>query len=256
MNKLELFDLVFNDGEKFVNFYFNDRRNKVVSYQTIKDNNTIALVSCVDISICSSNQKYKAALITGVCTHPDFRNLGIMQKLLSSTLETLKNQNYDFAILCPKNDNYYKKYGFQSLFKVNKKKIKFQCENDFLLKKASKIDTKLLLTLYNNHCKKVKFYQYLSNDILLDIIDEYEMEGCTLQLVYQKNNAIGWIATDGDKIVMTILPDLSILNNLKQLNDFYYFEPNSNGEKELFQIKYLNNNDKIDTNSICILNRH
>ena len=30
MNKYELYNLVFNDGEEFTDFYFNKRRNKVI----------------------------------------------------------------------------------------------------------------------------------------------------------------------------------------------------------------------------------
>ncbi len=92
MNKLELFDFVFNDGEEYTNFYFNNRRNKVVSYQINLYSNTIALVNVVDIQICSGIKKYKTALITGVCTHPNFRKQGVMQKLLCDTLDKLKNQ--------------------------------------------------------------------------------------------------------------------------------------------------------------------
>lgn len=257
MNKLELFDFVFNDGEEYTNFYFNNRRNKVVSYQINLYGNTIALVNVVDIQICSDSKKYKTALITGVCTHPDYRHQGVMQKLLLSTLDKLKNQNYDFAILSPKDDNYYKKYAFKSLVKGNQKKIISQQNNDFSTKNATKIDIKLIFDLYKGYCTNKKYYQYLSNDIICDLIDEFSMQGSSIQIILQKDIPIGWIATESNKIELAILPDLNILQNLKQLDGYYYFEQKFDGEKDLFQIKYLKNEfESIDINSMLIINKY
>ena len=121
MNKLELLILYLMTAKNTQTFISITGVNKVVSYQINLYGNTIALVNVVDIQICSDSKKYKTALITGVCTHPDYRHTRSYTKLLLSTLDKLKNQNYDFAILSPKDDNYYKKYAFKSLVKGNQK---------------------------------------------------------------------------------------------------------------------------------------
>ena len=65
MNKKELYNLVFGDGDKFTNFYFDKRRNKIFSYEKVLNNATVGLVNVVDLNLCQNDKSFKTALITG-----------------------------------------------------------------------------------------------------------------------------------------------------------------------------------------------
>lgn len=257
MNKQELYNLVFEDGEQYTRFYFEQRRNKAHSLTTIIDGQVVALASYVDLAISDGKNNYKTALISGVCTHPDMRGKGVMQILLDNLLEQLQTLQYDIALLSPVKDNYYKKYGFESLIKGDLKQIIYQNRSNYTLQNASKIDTKTIFDLYGKHCKNTTYSQVLTQDIVLDLIDEFSMGNSAIWLVLQNNNTIGWIATSDKNIEIAVLNDLNILSNLKQLENYTYYLPNVNGQKDLFQIKYLKNSiKKINLNDITLLNKY
>lgn len=244
MNKFELYNFVFNDGTEYTDFYFNKRRNKVRSFEHKINGDTVALVNVADILIEDKTNCYKTALVTGLCTHPDMRNQGVMQGLFDSVLTTLEEEKYQLVCLSPANDNYYNKYNFTSLVKGDKKIVKYQKNEEFFTKNPSKIDTNLLLSLYNKVATTHNFYQKINEDILLDIVDEFGMNGASIQIICQGSEPIGWCALEGDKIELAILPDLSVLNKIKSFDNMIYFEPNINGNKDLFQIKILDKSIK------------
>ncbi len=257
MNKYELYNLVFNDGEEFTDFYFNKRRNKVISFEKIVDGSTIAIVNIVNLNLKCNNIIYKTALITGLCTAPEKRKLGIMQDLLNEVLEKLKADNYQLVILSPANDNYYKKYGFTTLVTGNYKKIKYCNDNIYTIKNATKMDINLLINLYDNVTSNHLNYQFIDKNIILDLIDEYLLEDTHIQIVYKDTIPVGWFIVENNKIDICVLSDNKILNHIKNIDNYKYFEYNKNGEKELFQIKYLDNSVKpVTLNSTFVLNKY
>lgn len=257
MNKQQLYNLVFNDGLEYTDFYFNKRRKKVLSFEKIIDANTVGLVNIIDINMQLGNNNYKTALITGVCTSPNMRKIGIMQELLNNTLEQLKEDKYQIAILSPVNNNYYKKYGFTTLVKANKEVIKYIPNANYHTKKASKIDINLLLNLYKSIAYKYDNYQIIDKDNLLDLFDEYEIDNTDIQIVYNHNLPIGWYIAESGKVEIAILPDLNILNHIEDIDGFNYYKQDLNGEKELFQIRILDNKIKeIKLNTTFVLNKY
>lgn len=256
MNKEQLFDFVFEDGEEYTHFYFHNRRNKMQSVCAKVGEDITALANYASITIESKNQRVKTALISGVCTHPNERGKGVMQTLLSNLLFQLKSLNFDVAVLSPVNDDYYTKYGFESLVKGDFMPIKYCGYGDYSLKNATKIDTNLIIELYNQNIV-TSYFETLSTGIALDLIDEFSMGNGKISFVLNGTNPIGWIATDGGKIEIAVLPDLSILEKLKEVDGFSLFSPNNNGTKDLFQIKYLNENaPRINLNDVQILNKY
>lgn len=257
MNKKELYNLVFGDGDKFTDFYFDKRRNKIFSYEKILNNATVGLVSVVEVNLCQNDKNYKTALITGVCTAPDMRNKGIMNNLLNEVLSDLTAKDYHLAILSPVNDSYYKKYGFKPLICGSIVPISYLSNNEITSKKATKIDTKLLLDLYNDISKEYSLYQQLTENIILDLLDDCDMSGNEITIVYKNQLPIGWFLKDGNNIEIIALPNSKILNNIKQLDGVTYFNKDLNGQKELFQVKFLNEcTPNINVNNALIINKY
>lgn len=257
MNKKELYNLVFGDGDKFTDFYFDKRRNKIFSYEKVLNNATVGLVSVAEVNLCKNDKSFKTALITGVCTAPNMRNKGIMNNLLNEVLNDLMSKNYQMAILSPVSKDYYKKYGFKPLICGNLVPISYLSNNEITSKKATKIDTKLLLDLYNDISKEYSLYQQITDNILLDLLDDCDMSGSEILIVYKNQLPIGWFLKDGNSIEIIVLPNCNILNNIKQLDGFTYFINDLSGKKELFQIKYLKDcTTNINVNNALIISKY
>lgn len=257
MNKQELYNFVFNDGIEYTDFYFNKRRNKVVTYSKQIKGNTIALVGCVNITLNSNNKSLKGVLITGVCTSPEIRGKGIMQELLGEVIEDIKSKEFDFILLSPVNDSYYIKYGFESFVKCDKITLNYKKNCEYAVKTATKLDINLLYNIYMDVAKKFNSYQVIDKNIILDIFDEYELADTPIQIVYKNNIPIGWFTIEDNNVTHAVLEDIKILNNIAILNGFTCNNINKNGNKDLFQIKYLNNNIKpMELNTTFILNKY
>lgn len=257
MNKQELYNFVFNDGKEYTDFYFNKRRNKVITYSKQINNNTIALVGCLNITLFSNKESYNGVLITGVCTSPELRGKGIMQELLGKVIEDLNSNENDFILLSPVNDVYYKKYGFESLVKCDKITLNYKKNCEYIVKTAKKVDFNLLYDIYMNIATKFNSYQVINKNIILDIFDEYELADTPIQIIYKNNTPFGWFTIEDKNVTHAIVEDIKILNNIAMLDGYTCYELNKNGHKDLFQIKYLNEKIKqLETNTTYILNKY
>lgn len=257
MNKLELYESIFCDGSNYTDFYFNKRRNKVTTYTKTIGDDTIALVGVVDITLSSNKQAYKSALITGVCTATLMQGKGVMQELLANTINDLKSKGYVMLILSPMQDNYYKKYGFESLVKGNIITLNYNGSHNYSTKNACKNDATLLLDLYNNIMSKYNNFQIVNQEIIDDFLDETTIDNNNIQILYKANIPIGWIIVENNEITHAVVERIEILNNFKHLDKCKCFNFDINGRKDLFQIKYLDNNLKrFKLNNTFILNKY
>lgn len=256
MNKFQLYQSVFGDSDAFVDFYFNRRQNAAKSYQKLIKNQTVGLVNVLDLPFVYDGQEQKYALISGLCTAPDMRKQGVMSSLLTEVLLRLQQQGYDAAILSPVDDNYYKKFGFEALSRANFVTINYTPCKQFCSKPCSEGDKQLLIEMYNNFAKNYKCHQLLSEKTLNDLIFEAKLSNTDIQIVYKNNTPIGWYFADNNVVEIAILPSLNILNNIRNLDGYKYWEYCDNGEKELFQIKTFNDTLKTQINQTFILNKY
>ncbi len=119
------------------------------------------------------------------------------------------------------------------------------------------MDINLLINLYDNVTSNHLNYQFIDKNIILDLIDEYLLEDTHIQIVYKDTIPVGWFIVENNKIDICVLSDNKILNHIKNIDNYKYFEYNKNGEKELFQIKYLDNSVKpVTLNSTFVLNKY
>lgn len=256
MNKYQLFNQAFDDGENFVKYYFEQRNNKPKTFLKYISNELVAQINVIDLDILYHNQNLKTALISGVAVEKNWQNKGVMKDFLSEILQNI-SKNYDIAILSPVNDNYYKKFGFKPLFKANFENINYSSNNDFYSKPATTDDVDILLQLYENKTKNCDLHQKITKSTLLDLILDCKTSGNQLLVLYNKNTPIGWVFVDSEIVFINTATDKNILQNIKELDKNQLCIFCKDGIKELFQIKIFNDNIKnIDICNCIIVDRY
>ncbi len=78
-----LWKLCFNDSEEFTEMYFQLRYNNDVNIAIQSGEEVIAALQMLPYPMTFEGEDIHTAYISGACTHPDYRNRGVMQELLS-----------------------------------------------------------------------------------------------------------------------------------------------------------------------------
>ncbi len=105
----------FSDTPDYINYYFNNRWNKSITF--LSDNVSMLHLNPYHIKI---NRKEKTLYyIVGVCTFKEYRKRGYMDTLLKEALVFMYNKKLPFTYLMPASEKIYKPYGFTGIYPVS-----------------------------------------------------------------------------------------------------------------------------------------
>ena len=112
----ELFTLCFDDSIEAVNAFF----EKTVSPERVvaifDGNKAISSLYLLESDIIIDGVSHNAYYVYGVCTHPEYRNKGLMKKLFHFTEKLVEERNIDYLFLVPAEEylfDVYSKFGFK-----------------------------------------------------------------------------------------------------------------------------------------------
>ncbi len=112
----ELFTICFEDSMETVNAFF----EKTVSPERVvaifDGNKAVSSLYLLESNILIDGVSYNAYYVYGVCTHPDYRNKGLMKKLFHFTEKLVKERGIDYLFLVPAEEylfDVYSKFGFK-----------------------------------------------------------------------------------------------------------------------------------------------
>ena len=89
-----LWKLCFNDSEEFTELYFRLRYNNDINIAIQSGEEVIAALQMLPYPMTFEGEDIHTAYISGACTHPDYRNRGVMHELLSQAFARMQ--------LCPR----------------------------------------------------------------------------------------------------------------------------------------------------------
>lgn len=118
-----LWKLCFNDSEEYVDLYFQARYNNDVNIAIQSDEKVIAALQMLPYPMTYEGKEINTAYISGACTHPDYRNKGVMRELLSQAFVRMSNQDIHLSTLIPAEPwlfDYYAQIGYVPIFKSSK----------------------------------------------------------------------------------------------------------------------------------------
>ena len=83
-----LWKLCFNDSEEFTELYFRLRYNNDINIAIQSGEEVIAALQMLPYPMTFEGEDIHTAYISGACTHPDYRNRGVMHELLSQAFRS------------------------------------------------------------------------------------------------------------------------------------------------------------------------
>jgi predicted acetyltransferase len=115
----DLWKLCFDDSDEFIELYFNLRFNMQVNSWIDSGNQVIAALQRLPYTLNYYGEELGASYISGACTHPEYRNKGVMRRLIAESFALMSLQSVTFCTLIPAEDwlyDYYGKLGFAPVF--------------------------------------------------------------------------------------------------------------------------------------------
>lgn len=154
----ELWKLCFNDSEEFIDMYFRLRYNNDVNLAIQSGEEVIAALQMLPYPMTFGEAEINTAYISGACTHPDFRNRGVMHELLSQAFTRMLHNDVVLSTLIPAEPwlfSYYARNGYAPIFNRSKSTVPASAVP---LPKAG-------YTLKVTHEYKADTYQYLNRKL-------------------------------------------------------------------------------------------
>ncbi len=114
-----LWKLCFDDSEIFTDLYFRLRYSNEVNIAIQSGEEVIAALQMIPYPMTFCNKIVQTAYLSGVCTHPDYRNKGVMRELLHQTFARLWQRHIPISTLIPAEPwlfDYYSRMGYAPVF--------------------------------------------------------------------------------------------------------------------------------------------
>lgn len=119
-----LWKLCFNDSEEFTEMYFRLRYNNDVNIAIQSGEEVIAALQMLPYPMTFKGEEIHTSYISGACTHPDYRNRGVMNELLSQAFVRMLHSNIALSTLIPAEPwlfDYYARSGYAPIFRYTEK---------------------------------------------------------------------------------------------------------------------------------------
>ena len=145
----KLWKLCFNDSEEFTELYFRLRYNNDINIAIQSGEEVIASLQMLPYPMTFEGEDIHTAYISGACTHPDYRNQGVMHELLSQAFARMLHNNVALSTLIPAEPwlfDYYGRSGYAPVFRY--------AEETFIASGTPTADTGLLWKCLPNILKK------------------------------------------------------------------------------------------------------
>lgn len=122
----KLWKLCFNDSEEFTEMYFRLRYNDDVNIALQSGEEVIAALQMLPYPMTFEGEEIQTSYISGACTHPDYRNRGVMHELLSQAFARMQKGNIALSTLIPAEPwlfGYYARNGYAPVFRYAEKRF-------------------------------------------------------------------------------------------------------------------------------------
>ncbi|GHU72483.1 hypothetical protein FACS189413_15630 [Bacteroidia bacterium] len=107
------------DAGSFIDFYFQEIFQEEECLIAVENNQPVAFLQMIPHNIKTGNEIRPGAYLSGVMTHPDYRNRGYMKRLLQTSFDEMMKKDYHYAFLIPQEEklfDVYAKFGFERAF--------------------------------------------------------------------------------------------------------------------------------------------
>ena len=115
----KLWKLCFGDSEEFMDIYFAKRYSDERNIAIAEEGHIVSALQLIPYPMQFGKSTISTSYISGVCTHPDYRNKGVGKQLMQLSLEKMFADDIALGTLIPAEGwlaGYYRKMGFEFVF--------------------------------------------------------------------------------------------------------------------------------------------
>lgn len=153
-----LWKLCFDDSEEFTEMYFRLRYNNDINIAIQSGEEVIAALQMLPYPMTFEGKEISTSYISGACTHPEYRNRGVMHELLSQAFARMLHNNVALSTLIPAEPwlfGYYARNGYAPVFRY--------VEETFIASGTPAADTGHTLEMSTEYTEKR--YEYLDRKL-------------------------------------------------------------------------------------------
>ncbi len=163
----KLWKLCFNDSPEFTDLYFRLRYNGDVNIAIESGKEVIAALQMLPYPMTFCGQNLPTAYVSGACTHPDYRNRGVMRELLAQAFGKMYHKGQVLTTLIPAEPwlfDYYVKMGYAPVFYYEKRI--FNLSDEEAKSAGNPTDADQLYTFNALTTYHEAVYQYFNHQLL------------------------------------------------------------------------------------------
>lgn len=121
-----LWKLCFNDSDEFTDLYFNKRYKEEINMAVREGGKIVSALQMIPYPMTFCSGVIPVSYISGACTHPRYREHGVMRRLLKETHRRMYEDGVLLALLIPAEEwlfGYYAKSGYAPGFGYEVRRI-------------------------------------------------------------------------------------------------------------------------------------
>lgn len=130
-----LWRICFKDTDEFIRLYFQMRYKDEINMPVYGEGKMIAALQMIPYPMTLHGRIIPTSYISGACTHPAYRNKGIMGGLLSNCFRRMYSDGVLMSTLIPAEEwlfDYYSKYGYTVAFDYSLHQTDMSQLNEFI----------------------------------------------------------------------------------------------------------------------------
>lgn len=194
---ISLWDYCFEDGEDFINYYFENVYDEENTLVVEEDDEILSSLQLNKYKIRLRDNDYKISYIVGVSSKPEIRGLGYMKNLMVNALDELYERGEIVSILMAIDYRLYRRYGFEHCYDQIEYTIRteelFKFKLTSKLRRASLNDAKTLADIYREAMKTLNGYTIRDEEYFKTFIKEIESENGRVY-INEDNDSKSYIA--------------------------------------------------------------
>lgn len=168
-----LWKTCFEDTEEYLDLHFSKKYKPQNTLLYFEKDTVVAALQMLPYTIRFYGKEIPFYYLAGLCTLPEYRNKGYMGELIKASLDVMKRRRIPICGLVPADDwlfNYYRKYGFETVFDPS--------ENTIDLKSFIEKDLSEAYIEFDKQYQQADFCVLKTKEDLDVILTDYKSEGC------------------------------------------------------------------------------
>ena len=195
---------IFEESPAFASYYFAHRFSPEHAFGTFEDDRLVAMAHGRPTTILIEGRPYKALLIAGVATLPEYRKQGLMHKLMTLLTGQAEACGFSCCYLHPVAETLYASLGFRNgtdALIVHSDETR--AHEPYVL--SDRFDADAMLSVYHALQQTHSGMELRDEAELNMVFADYAIDNAEVMLAYEKETPVGYIIYCDDGLVYELM---------------------------------------------------